>query len=83
MLEIAVGFADNVMVYGLFIVLWLKSRNNTNATGRKKNSIKEQKLIACKGKYKNIKNFRFSKLMWTNILESQGLKKDFIGSGEY
>jgi len=35
-----------------------------------KNSIKEQKLIACWW-YKNIKNFRFSNLMCSNIFQSQ------------
>jgi len=45
--------------------------NNTSTKQEEKNKIKEQKLIACWWKYKNIKNFRFSKLMCSNIFESQ------------
>ena len=37
----------NGMAWFIPAFLWLKSRNNPNATGRKKNNIKKQKLIAC------------------------------------
>jgi len=44
---------------------------------KKKNNITQHKLIVCRWKYKNTKNFRFSKLMW--YLNHKVLVKDCIG----
>jgi len=39
-------------------VLWLKSRNNTNAERGKRHKIKDHNLISCWGECKNIRNIR-------------------------
>jgi len=37
---------------------------------RKNNEITGQKLTACWWKYKSIKDFRFEKVLWSNIFKS-------------
>jgi len=56
------------------------SNHETNATERKRNNIQKVETNCMLTRTQNIKIFRFSKLMSTNIFESQNVGKTPYGS---
>jgi len=68
-----------LVISGLFIFASQITKQHKH-NKRKRNKVKEQKLMACWWEYKNIKNFRLSKLMCYNIFESQRVGEGSNGS---